>query len=60
MSLKTLELAILAEAKTVTKNPKLKMKDIMERSTGDVKQEEGEKVYHLPELNINIAVKIKS
>jgi len=52
-----LERAILNEAKTVTGNKKLRMKDIVEWSTGRVKIVEGEKIYHLPELNINIAIK---
>ena len=56
MGMKELEREILAEARTVTGNEKLKMKDIMEWSTGDVKAEEGETLYVLPSLSINIAV----
>lgn len=52
-----LEKRILAEAKIITNNSKLKMKDIMEWSTGNVKAEEGETLYVLPSLSINIAVK---
>jgi len=58
MGIKQLEAAVLAEAKTVTGNKKLRMKDIMEWSTGEVKPQEGEKLYRLPELGVNIAVKI--
>jgi hypothetical protein len=58
MGINELEREILAEAKTVTGNAKLKMKDIMEWSTGNVKAEEGETLYVLPGLSINIAVKI--
>lgn len=54
-----LEAEILKEAKVVTGNKKLRQKDILEWSTGEVKAEEGETLYHLPELNINIAVKDK-
>ena len=57
MSMKTLETAILVEAKTITGNKKLRQKDIMEWSTGKIKAQEGEKLYWLPELCINIAVK---
>ncbi len=57
MGMPELEREILAEAKTVTGNSKLKMKDIMEWSTGDVKAEEGETLYVLPGLGVNIAVK---
>lgn len=57
MSLRTLESAILKEAKIVTGNKKLRMKDIMEWSTGEIKPEPGEKLYRLPEMGVNIAVK---
>lgn len=57
MSMQTLERAILTEAKTIIDNNKLKMKDIMEWSTGEIKPESGEVVFHLPELKINIAIK---
>ena len=56
MSMQTLERAILAEAKTVLNNPKLKMKDIMEWSTGPVKAEDGEVIVELPGLGVNVAV----
>ena len=58
MSLKTLESAILAEAKQVV-NKKIRMKDIMEWSTGDIKPQNGEKTYRLPQIGVNIAVKGK-
>ncbi|KKL95031.1 hypothetical protein LCGC14_1858680 [marine sediment metagenome] len=57
MGMNELEKRILAEAKIITNNSKLKMKDIMEWSTGNVKAEEGETLYVLPSLSINIAVK---
>jgi len=53
----SLERAILAEAKEVIGNKKLRMKDIMEWSTGKFKAEEGEKLYHLPGIGVDIAVK---
>lgn len=56
MALTNIERAILAEAKIVTGNKKLRMKDIMEWSTGEVKVQAGEKLYRLPELAINIAI----
>ena len=58
MGIKQLEAAVLAEAKIVTGNKKLRMKDIMEWSTGEVTPQEGEKLHRLPELGVNIAVKI--
>ena len=57
MSMQSLERAILAEAKKVIRNPKLKMKDIVEWSTSTVKAEEDEVLYYLPELGVHIAVK---
>lgn len=56
--MKQLESAVLAEAKKVTGNKKLRMKDIMEWSTGEVRPEPDEKLYRLPELGVNIAIKI--
>lgn len=57
MGIRKLESAILAEAKIVTGNKKLRQKDIMEWSTGKVKPEEGEKAFYLPTMGVNIAVK---
>lgn len=56
MGMKQLESAILAEAKIVTGNKKLRMKDIMEWSTGEMKPEPGEKLYRLPKMMVNIAI----
>jgi hypothetical protein len=58
MGMRELEAGILAEARIVTKNKKLRQKDIMEWSTGPVKEVAGEKTYHLPEMGVNIAVKV--
>ena len=57
MSMQSLEKAILAEAKEVTGNKKLRMKDIMEWSTADIEAQDGEKLYNLPGLSVNIVVK---
>lgn len=57
MSMQSLEREVLAEAKEVTGNKKLRMKDIMEWSTGEIKAQPGEKIYSLPKLSVNIAVK---
>jgi len=57
MGIRQLESAILAEAKIVTGNKKLRMKDIMEWSTGKVKPRQGEAVYYLPTMKVNIAIK---
>lgn len=55
MSMKTLEAAILKELREITKKPKLRQKDIVEWSTGDVKAEkEGEVVVRLPVMGVNV------
>lgn len=56
MSLQTLERAILSELKTVSNNPKLKMKDLLEWSTGEVKPHAGEVVLYLPEMGAYCAI----
>ena len=58
MSFATLERAVLAELKQVAKNSKLRLKDIMEWSTGEVKAQEGETLYFLPDLKVCCAVKV--
>lgn len=58
MTYSTLEKAILDELRLVAGNKKLRQKDIMEWSTGPVKTVEGETLYVLPELGINVAVKV--
>lgn len=61
MSIATLEKAILAELKTVAKNPKLTKNNIMEWRCGNggIEPREGETIYYLPVLKITCAVKIK-
>ena len=56
MGIREIEAAILRELKTVAGNSKLRQKDIMEWSTGEIKAHEGEKLYFLPDLKINVAV----
>ena len=57
--MRQLEAHILAEAKRVTKNIKLRQKDIIEWTTGKIEPHEGEEIFDLPDLGINIAVKKK-
>lgn len=45
------------ELKVVTGNSKIRLKDIMEWSTGPVDAEDGEKVIHLPDMNVNVSYK---
>jgi hypothetical protein len=56
MSMATLEREILAQAKIAVKNPKLKMKDVLEWSTGDVKPQDGEVAIRLDNPGCNICI----
>ena len=56
--MREVEAAILRELRVVAQDNKLRQKDIMEWSTGEIKAHEGEKLYFLPDLKINVAVKI--
>jgi len=56
MSMQSLERAILAELKTVAKNPKLKMKDIQNWSTGEPRLLDGDVLIYLPEMGVNCII----
>lgn len=56
MSLATLERAIWQEAKKVLNNSKMKLRELLEWSTGTIKPQDGEVVVFLPENRVNIAV----
>jgi hypothetical protein len=60
MSMATLERAILAELRDVTGKRKLRKKDMMEWSSGDIEPQEGETLVYLPGLKINVAYKVVS
>ena len=57
MSMATLERAILAGAKEVFKNSKLKLKDIQEWSSGEITAHEGEVVARVPDPGVFVAIK---
>lgn len=59
MSMATLERAILANARTLLNNPKLKRDDILEWSTGDIGTHdiETEIVVRVPNPGVNVCVK---
>ena len=58
MSLKSLERMIISEARGVLKNPKLRVKDLMEWSSAPIKKANDEEIVErLPVSNIYIAVK---
>ena len=56
MGLREVESAVLAELREVSGVKKLRLKDIREWSTGDVKVGEGEVLYRLPVLRVNAVV----
>ena len=58
MGIRQLEAEILHELKIVANNKKLRQKDIMEWSSGNIKAHDGEEVYHLPELKMDVAIKV--
>jgi hypothetical protein len=57
MSMATLESAILAGAKVVFNNRKLRKKDIQEWSSGEILPQEGEVVAEVPDPGVWIAIK---
>lgn len=56
MSIRTLEREILQEAREVLKNPKLKMKDILEWRAGNAQARPGEIVFRLPDIGGSVVV----
>ncbi len=60
MSMATLERAVLAGAKLVFKNPKLKMKDIQEWSSGEIDAHEGEVVAYVSDPGVFVAIKVEN
>lgn len=57
MSLRALESAITQEARELLRNKGLRVKDLMEWSTGQLSAQEGEVTVHLPRNGVWIAVK---
>ena len=57
MSLRSLESAITSEARRVFLNSKLRVKDIQEWSTGEIKPQAGEVVARLPLNGVWVAIK---
>jgi len=59
MSLATLERAILAGARVVFKNPKLRLKDIQEWQTTEIEAYTGEVVAHVKDPGVYVAIKVE-
>ena len=60
MGMTTLERAVLAGAKLAFNNPKLRMKDIQEWSTGDMDPMEGEVVVRVPNPGVYVAIRVEN
>lgn len=60
MSMATLERAILAGARVKLHNAKLKMKDIQEWSSSEIKPHEGEITLYIPDPGVFVAVKAEN
>lgn len=58
MGLREIQAEILAEARVVTKKPKLRQKDIMEWSTGEIDTHEEERSFFLPKLRVYVSILI--
>jgi hypothetical protein len=56
VSFATLDRAVWREAQEVLCNPRLKLKDVQEWNSGEIKPRTGEIVFQLPVLKINVAV----
>ena len=59
MSMAQLENAILAATKTHFKNSKLKKKDLLEWSTGEIKTQAGEVTAWIADPGVYVAIKIE-
>ena len=57
MSMATLERVILAGARDVFKNPKLRQKDITEWSSANIQPEADEVVAYIPDPGVWVAIK---
>lgn len=57
MSFATLERAVLAGAKVAFKNPKLRLKDLMEWSSHAIRERKGEVVVWIKDPGVNVAIK---
>jgi hypothetical protein len=53
----TLERAVLYNAKDVFKNKNLRLKDLMEWSTGQLEPHDGEVIAFIPDLKVWVAIK---
>jgi high-affinity K+ transport system ATPase subunit B len=57
MGMRELERLICASARVVLNNRKLRVKDIMEWSTGEINPQDGEVVIRVADLGVWVAVK---
>ncbi len=60
MSMATLERAVLAAAKVAFKNPRLRMKDIQEWSSGEIKAHNGEVSVYVSDPGVFVVIKAEN
>ena len=56
MSLNALDTQVWHECQRVLQNPRLRRRDVLEWSAGNVSAQEGEIIVHLESLGVNVAV----
>jgi hypothetical protein len=59
MSMRTLETAITAAAREFLNYPGLRLKDVLEWSSGELKPHDGEIAFYLPDPGVFVCVKKK-
>jgi hypothetical protein len=59
MGIRQLENTITLEARTIFNNPKLRVKDLIEWSTGEVNPQQGEVVAKMPRSGIYVVINTK-
>ena len=57
MSMRQLESAIVSEARSIFRNPKLRVKDLMEWSSGQLTLHDGEIIERMPLTGVFVAIK---
>lgn len=57
MSMRSLELEILRELRLVSKQPRLRLRDILEWRSGPIEKRDDKTVYFLPKVGVNAAIR---
>lgn len=57
MGIRQFKSCILEELRVVAQNSRIHQRDIVEWSTGEIKAQDGETLYFLPEMRVHVAVR---